>query len=200
MTSVSAIILAAGQSTRMGADNKLLLPFGESSIVETIVDAVTGAGVAETVVVLGHEAERVRERLAGKPARLVDNPRYAEGMGSTVKAGLRAASPTMEGYMICLTDLPLVQSTELDRLIAAFAEADGEPIVLPFYRGQRGNPVLFPRRYREEVLNGRGPVAGCRGIVKRHPEAVLEVEMETDHVVCDIDTPEDYRRLMAAAN
>ena len=197
---ISAIVLAAGQSTRMGGENKLLLPFRGTTIVENIVAAVTGSKVGETIVVVGHEAERVRERLAGRPVTLVENPHFAEGMGSTLKVGLRAASENAAGYIVCLTDLPLVESADLDRLIGAFREEGQQRIVVPFHGGQRGNPVIFPARYREEVLTTRGPVAGCRGIVARYPEAVLEVEMASDHVLRDIDTPEDYRGLVAGAS
>ena len=196
---ISAIVLAAGQSTRMGGENKLLLPFRGSTILENIVDAVTRSDVVETIVVVGHQAERVREKMIDRPVKLVENPDYAEGMGGTVKVGLRAAATDATGYMVCLTDLPLLQAADLDRLTEAFRSAGGERIVVPFHQGQRGNPVIFPAKYRSEVLAGRGPVAGCRGIVKRYPQAVLEVEMQTDHVVRDIDTPEQYQQLLAAA-
>jgi molybdenum cofactor cytidylyltransferase len=196
---ITAIVLAAGMSTRMGAENKLLLPFRGTTLIGNMVDVVTRSRVGETLVVVGHEAEQVKAALRGKPVRFVENPAYAEGMGSSVQAGIRAASPQATGLMVCLTDLPLVETAEIDRLIAAFEArpADGQPIAVPCHRGQRGNPVLMSARYREEALAMRG-VAGCRGIVKRYPERVVEVEMEQDHILRDIDTPEDYRRLVAA--
>ena len=216
---ISAIILAAGQSTRMGTENKLLLPFRGATLIEHMVDVVTASDAGETLVVLGHEAERVRPLLGGKPVRLVNNPDYEQGMGSSLDAGLRQASPGADGAMICLTDLPLLESGDLNRLIAAFVALEpgagaageknivgkkiagknivGKKIVVPVFRGERGNPVLFSMAYREEVLSSRGPVAGCRGIVKRYPEAVLKVEMDNDHILRDIDTPDDYRALMA---
>lgn len=194
---ISAIVLAAGMSTRMGAENKLLLPFRGTTLIGNMVDVVTGARVGETLVVLGHEAERVRAALAGKPVTFVDNLDYAEGMGSSVQAGVRAVSPQATGIMVCLTDLPLIESAELDRLIAAFeAGQAGKSIAVPSHQGQRGNPVLFSARFRDEVLSTRGPVAGCRGIVKKYPDQVLEVEMAHDHILRDIDTIEDYRRLV----
>ena len=193
---ISAIVLAAGQSTRMGGENKLLLPFRDTTIMETIVAAVTGSQVGETIVVVGHEADRVRERLTRWPVAVVENPHFAEGMGSTLKAGLASASKNAAGYMICLTDLPLVESADFDRLIRAFRDAGQQRIVVPFHEGQRGNPVIFPVRFREEVLATRGPVAGCRGIVARYPEAVLEIEMGSRNFLRDIDTLEDYRKLV----
>jgi len=199
---ISAVVLAAGMSKRMGGENKLLLPFRGTTLIGNMVDVVTRAEVGETLVVLGHESERVRAALLGKPVTFVENRDYAEGMGSSVQAGVRAVAPGATGIMICLTDLPLIESAELDRLIGAFeaaAAGDEKSIAVPCHLGQRGNPVLFSARYREEVLSTRGPVAGCRGLVKRYPDRVLEVEMMTDHILRDIDTVEDYRRLVGGA-
>lgn len=195
---ISAIVLAAGQSTRMGAENKLLLPFRGSTLIEGVVDVVTASRAGETIVVLGHEADRLRPLLAEKPVTLVDNPDYREGMSSSVRAGLGSLSPGATGAMICLTDQPLLEPEDLDRLMAALeSQSGGEPksIVVPVFQGQRGNPVLFSLRHRDEVMAARGPVGGCKGIVKSHPEAVLRVEMGNDHILRDIDTPGDYAAL-----
>lgn len=204
---IAAVLLAAGQSTRMGAENKLLLPFRGHTVVEHMVGVLLASRLDEVVVVLGHEAERVRPLLEGRPVRLVENAEYREGMGSSLKAGLREVSPQAEAVMVCLTDQPLLEATDVDRLIDAYrialawdTTALPRDIVVPFHQGRRGNPILFSARYREEVLATRGPVAGCRGIVQRYPEAILAVEMETDHVVRDLDTPEDYRALIQAAH
>ena len=204
---ISAVLLAAGQSTRMGAENKLLLPFRGHTVVEHMVGVLLASRLDEVVVVLGHEAERVRPLLEGRPVRLVENAEYREGMGSSLKAGLREVSPQAEAVMVCLTDQPLLEAADVDRLIDAYRIALAwdtttlpRDIVVPFHQGRRGNPILFSARYREEVLATRGPVAGCRGIVQRYPEAILAVEMETDHVVRDLDTPEDYRALIQAAH
>jgi len=196
---VTAIVLAAGQSTRMVGENKLLLPFRGRTLIENMVEAVTRSSVGQTVVVLGHEAERVRPLLEGRPVLLVENADYAEGMASSIRTGLAAAPADAEGYMICLTDLPLLESRDLDLLIEAFARREPEmDILLPSHAGRRGNPVLFSRRYRDEVMQARGPIGGCKGIVKRYAERVREVDLGNDHAVWDIDTPDDYQRLLAA--
>ena len=197
---VSAVLLAAGLSSRMGGTNKLLLPFRGRTFIEHMVGVLLASRLAEVVVVLGHEAGRVRPHLAGRPITLVEHPHFAEGMGSSLKAGLRRVSPAAGAIMVCLTDQPLLEPGDINHLIEAFGNANGgkaRDIAVPFYQGQRGNPVLFAARYLEEVLATRGPVAGCRGIVQRHPEAVQAVEMADDHILRDIDTPEDYRALMA---
>ena len=195
---ISAIILAAGESTRMGAENKLLLPFQGTTLLGATVTAVTHSRVGETIVVVGHEQERVRKALAGLPVRIVFNPDYREGMSTSIHAGVRACSPDTRGLMICLSDMPRVGSADLNRLIDRFEGADQDAIVLPTFSGQRGNPVLFSCRFRPEVLAVRGPTGGCKSVVKAHPEAVIEVPLERDNVLQDIDTPEDYRRLLGA--
>ena len=200
---ISAVVLAAGLSSRMGQQNKLLLPFRDTTIIGNMVDVVLRSRVGETLVIVGHESDRVRAALGQRPVRVVENPDYAQGMGSSVQAGVRAVSPQATGIMICLTDLPLLEPEELDQLIAAFEQArraQGASIIVPAHDGQRGNPVLFSARYREEVLNTRGPVAGCRGIVKRYPQEVLEVQMQQDHILRDMDTLDDYRLLVGSGN
>ncbi len=199
---VSAIVLAAGESRRMGAQNKLVLDFRGKTVIETIVDNVRQSRAAEVVVVLGHQRERVRAVLEPRPVKIVENPHFAEGMTTSIHAGVTAADPAAGGYMICLSDLPFILPAEFDLLIEKFAEAvrAGEKdIIVPVYQGLRGNPVIFSRRYREDILAQRG-VMGCRGIVKQHPERVLTVEMPTDNILKDIDTPEDYARLRECAD
>lgn len=193
---ISAVLLAAGMSTRMGGPNKLLLPFRDRTVIENMVRVLLDSDLDEVVVVLGHQAEQVRPLLEGTGVRIVDNPDYAEGMGSSLKVGLRAVSAGAEAVMVCLTDQPLLEPADVNRLLAAFREGGAQDIVVPFHQGQRGNPILFSARYRNEVQNTRGPIAGCRGIVQRYPEAIRAIEMETDHILRDLDTPEDYRALL----
>ncbi len=194
---IAAIVLAAGQSTRMGDENKLLLPLRGSTVIANTVDAVLGSGVSETIVVLGHQAARVREALAGRQVQFVDNPHYEQGMATSIHAGLGAVGEGARGVMICLSDLPLVEADELRRLREAFQAAETHSLAVPVFEGRRGNPVLFDMRYREEILHTRGAVGGCKSLIKRYPEEVLEVEMATDHVLQDIDTPEAYQRIAA---
>ena len=110
---IAALVLAAGQSTRMGTANKLLLPFRGSTVVAQTVDAVLASGVAETIVVVGHEAERVREALNGKAVGLVENPDYTQGMATSIHAGINAVQSGTSAVMVCLSDLPLLEAGEL---------------------------------------------------------------------------------------
>jgi molybdenum cofactor cytidylyltransferase len=210
---ISALILAAGESKRMAptfhektlkgksGQHKLLLPFAGKTIVESTVDAILQTHVDEVIVVLGHEAEKVRKALQHRPVRLVHNPAYQSGMASSIHAGLAALASDAGAVMISLADLPLVQSSELNLLISSFLSTEEKTIAVPTFAGQRGNPVIFDLRYRPEMLALHGDI-GCKSILAHHPEAVLEVEMPTASVLEDVDTVEAYNRLTAriAAN
>ena len=193
---ITAIVPAAGLSSRMG-QNKLLMPFAGKSLIERAVDTLMTSGVDEIVVVLGHEANLLRSRLEGKRVHFVDNPDYRAGLSTSVRAGMEAAPKGADAMMIYLADQPLLEADEVRRLILAFAEARraGKSIVVPFFCNKRGNPVILDASYREMVLDVVGDV-GCRRIIKRHPEQVFAVQMETDHVVRDVDTPEDFESLI----
>jgi molybdenum cofactor cytidylyltransferase len=193
----SAIVLAAGESTRMGAKNKLLLPFGSEPLIAHVVRRIQASRVAEVIVVLGHQAEQVRQALEGLPVRFVTNDRFAEGMTTSIHAGIGAASDRSQGFMICLSDLPLIQTGEYDLLLEAFEQAlkqDNHSILVPVYKGQRGNPVLFSVHYRQDILRHEG-LMGCQGIVKQNRDRVIEVEMPSDHILKDMDTPEVYAQM-----
>jgi molybdenum cofactor cytidylyltransferase len=199
MLKLSALVLAAGESKRMPGKNKLLLPFAGKTIVECAVDAVLQADVDEVILVLGHEAEMIQKVVGDRPIKIVYNPDYRNGMAGSIHAGLVALSPTTTAVMICLADQPLIQSAELNLLIAAFSQAKEKTIAVPAFKGQRGNPVIFDLRYRAEMLTLKGE-AGGKSIIARHPEAVVEVEMPTGNILEDADTPESYAHLVALNN
>ena len=192
---ISAIVPAAGLSTRMG-QNKLLMPFGDKSLIEHAVDTLKASDVDEIVVVLGHEADQVRSRLERRRVNFVHNPDYREGLSTSVRTGMSAVAKGADAIMIYLADQPLIQPDEISRLIQAFAEAKraGKSIVVPFFENRRGNPVILDASYRAMVLDIVGDV-GCRRIIRRYPEQVFAVQMQTDHVVRDVDTPEDFLRV-----
>jgi len=193
---ITAIVPAAGMSTRM-RQNKLLLPFQGKPLIGHAVDTLLASAVAEVIVVLGHDAGKLREKLAGKQVRFVDNPSYREGLSTSVRAGINAVSAQAVGIMIYLADQPLLEPDEVNLLIRAFAEARNahKNIVVPVYHGQRGNPVIVDVSYKEAILDVVGET-GCRRVIKRNPDRVLVVEMETDHAIRDVDTMEEYERLV----
>ncbi len=185
---LSVLVLAAGESKRMTGPPKLLLPFAGKTLVECTVDAILQADVDEVVVVLGHATEAVRAVLAQRPVQFVYNPDYASGMASSIHAGLASLSSHAAAVMISLADLPLIQPAELNLLIATFSRAENKTIAVPTFAGQRGNPVIFDLRYRPEMLALRGDI-GCKSILARHPDAVLEVEMPTASIRCCSSRP-----------
>lgn len=196
---LSAIILAAGMSTRMG-QNKLLLSFQGKTLIARAVDTLLASEVDEVIVVLGHEAEKVRAQLQGKQVRLVHNSDYRDGLSTSVRVGVRAMSPQVEGIMIYLADQPLLEPADVNFMVKAFAlakDAD-KGIVVPLFHGQRGNPVILNASYREAMLEVVGDV-GCKRVIKRYPDKVFRVEMETDHVVRDVDNIEDYEEVVSSA-
>ena len=187
--SVSALVLAAGRSTRMGPVNKLLVPVGGRAMVRAVVEQLEGSSVRPIVVVTGHEAERVGRALAGTQARLVHNPAYREGLSGSVRAGLAALPESADAAIICLGDMPLVASRHVDKLVAAFDPEEGREICVPVFEGKRGNPVLFARRFFEEMAAIRGDV-GARHLIGEYEEHVCEVAMDDRAVLFDVDTPQ----------
>ncbi|MEL6534019.1 MAG: nucleotidyltransferase family protein [Bacteroidota bacterium] len=197
----SAILLAAGMSTRMGEQNKLLLPLGGKPIIEQSLETLLAASPADVVVVLGHQASRVREALSyyeGK-VRFVTNPDFEQGMTSSIQAGVQAIAPDALGVMVCLGDMPFLTSFDLQQLGATFTQQvaqNPKTIVVPTYEGQRGNPVTFSMAFRGEILDHTNQ-EGCKGLVKRNPEYVVEVASAGKDVRLDIDTPEEYAEMEA---
>ena len=157
--------------------------------------------VEEIIVVLGHEADQVRAAIGNKGVRFVENPDYRLGLSTSVRAGFAAVPVQTIGIMIYLADQPLLEASEVDFLIRAFTEAGkaNKSIVVPFFRGQRGNPVIVQATYKASLLAITGDT-GCRRLIKQNPDQVLTVEMETDHVVRDIDTIEAYAGLVGEAS
>ena len=188
---VSAVVLAAGESRRMGT-NKLLLPWGETTVLEKTLGNVSASGVSETSVVVGHERE-----LTGPPAeiygRVLFNPDYATGMLSSAQAAVRAVGSSTKAMLVMLGDQPLVGPDIIDTLLAAYA-AGPHGLVAPTYGGRRGNPVIIDRRYFAELL-ALPPEAAPRALLQRHPDDLLLVEVESDAILHDLDRPEDYERL-----
>lgn len=186
---IAAIILAAGQSRRMGPSNKLLADIGAKKMVVHVADAVQASQARPVVAVVGHQADAVRAALAGRDILFVDNPDHAEGISGSLRLGLRALPRGVDGAIICLGDMPRVTAAQIDRLISAFNPLEGRAICVPTFNGKRGNPVLFARRFFEEMESVAGDV-GARHLLGEAPELVCEVAMEDRGVLLDIDTPE----------
>jgi molybdenum cofactor cytidylyltransferase len=184
-----AVVLAAGGSRRMGTQ-KLLLPFGGSTIVETVVRAALEASLQGAVVVLGADEDRVREKLAPYPVTFTVNADWERGMLSSVKTGFEALPERATAAVVMLGDQPFVKPETIDELVARYRETR-KGIVLPVHGGRRGHPVLIDAKYKAEIV-ALGPEGTLRDIVHAHAGEILEVEIDDPDILRDIDTPEDY--------
>ena len=191
---IGARILAAGQSRRMGKENKLLAEVNGKPMVRHVADAVAASKAASMTVVLGHEADAARAALADLKPSFAYNPDYAEGLSTSLKAGLAAVGEDVDGVIVCLGDMPRIGTATIDRMIAAFDPVEGRSIVVPTRRGKRGNPVLFAKRFFEEMTGVSGDV-GARHLIGNHEDLAVEIEVDDESVLTDVDTPEALARI-----
>src|SRR5262245_3682743 len=192
--SIAAIILAAGSASRMGRP-KQLLDWGGRSLVRVVAEHALAAGVDRVLVVVGAASEAVAAALAGLPVELVENPAYAEGQSTSLRAGVAALGPDVGAALVLLGDQPFVTSAIVEQIVEEW-RASGAAIVAPVYRGQRGNPVLFAHAVFAELLAVEGD-QGARAILAADPARIRKVPFDDDLPLVDIDTPEDYTRLQA---
>jgi molybdenum cofactor cytidylyltransferase len=186
---VAAVILAAGRSTRMGGPNKLLAELGGKPLVRIVTEQVLASKASEVVVVTGHQAAEVEKALAGLKVKFVRNPDFVAGLAGSVKAGIAAVPASADAAVICLGDMPLIDAHLIDRLIEAFTPDRGNLIAVPVSDNRRGNPVLWSRRFFDELMTLDGDT-GARHLIAKHNEAVAEVPVEGHGAFLDIDTPE----------
>jgi molybdenum cofactor cytidylyltransferase len=193
---IAAVVLAAGRSTRMGGPNKLLAEIGGRPLVRIAVEQALASRAKPVIVVTGHERERVEAALKGLPVQFVHNPDFAVGLGSSVRTGIAVVPAAADGAIVCLGDMPQVDAALIDRLITAFAPEQGALAVMPTIDGQRGNPVLWSRRFFPDLMAIEGDV-GARHLISRYGEAVVEVPVTGKGALVDVDTPEALRGVKA---
>ena len=191
---IIGVILAAGSSSRLGRP-KQLLPLGDRPVLAHTLANASAAGLDGLLVVLGHEATTIRERIDFGAARVVLNEDYREGQSTSLRAGLAALPPDTDAALFILGDQPLIGPGVLDALIAA-RRATAAPLVMPTYDGQRGNPVLIASELFAELALVTGD-QGARGVIRAHAKAVREVPIDGTPPTDDLDTQEDYERLLA---
>jgi molybdenum cofactor cytidylyltransferase len=188
-SNVAAVILAAGRSTRMGGPNKLLAELNGKALVRIVAEQAIASKASSVTVVTGHQAPEVEKALAGLKVTFVYNPDFADGLASSVKAGIAAVPADANGAAVCLGDMPLIDARLIDRLIESFAPDRGNLIVVPVSDGRRGNPVLWSRRFFNELMTLDGDI-GARHLIMKHAEAVADVAVEGHGAFLDIDTPQ----------
>ncbi len=192
---VGAIVLAGGKSTRMG-EPKQLLRLGEKTVLAQTLDNVRGAEVDEIVLVLGSSAETIRRQMPDSALdglKVIVNEAYVQGMASSLREGLAALNPSVDAALIVLADQPFIRHETFGQIADRYRSSDAQ-IVIPTYRGFRGNPVLVDRSVFHEIMSLRGDI-GCRAIFGSHLEGIVKVEVEDVGILLDIDDRADFERL-----
>jgi molybdenum cofactor cytidylyltransferase len=192
---VCAIILAAGRSTRMG-EPKQLLPLGHSTVLGQTIENVRDAEIDEIILVLGSSAETIRQQLsisAIKGLKIVINQNYSEGMASSLREGLAAVSPYIDAALVVLADQPFIRPETFARIVDQHHKSEAQ-IVIPTYKGCRGNPVLLERSVFLEILALNGDI-GYRAIFGSHAERIVKVAVDDVGILLDIDNKDDYEQL-----
>jgi molybdenum cofactor cytidylyltransferase len=187
---VAAIVLAAGESQRFG-QTKQLLPIGDKTMIQHVVDIALDSPVEQVIVVLGCRAAEIRASIADRPVQVVVNQEWRSGLSSSVQAGLAAVKPEVGAALFVLADQPGVTAEVIAKLVERYRETRS-PIVVPTHRGRRGNPVLFDRSLFVELMEVKGDQGG-RQIIAEHSHELEEIEVGTEAIFTDIDTADDYR-------
>jgi molybdenum cofactor cytidylyltransferase len=189
----AGLILAAGESSRMGRD-KALLTYRGRTFLETIMQMLRTAGLERTVVVLGYHADEIQRAVDLRGIQVVINPNYPQGQTSSLQTGLRALEKEEpEAVILCLVDHPAVSAEVVKQLLANFHQS-GAPVVIPTFEGQRGHPVLISRQLFPELLS-LAPGAGANTVIREYRDATQFVEVEDRGILLDVDDPETYERL-----
>jgi molybdenum cofactor cytidylyltransferase len=187
------VVLAAGESTRLGSP-KQLLKMGGRTLLETVVGRFTESRVDEVIVVLGRDSELIQRKVALGRARVVTNRDYEKGLSSSIRTGIEAVGRESGAVILALGDQPLILVATIGALVQSYLETGG-PVVAPYFRRQRGNPVLFDRKlfpYLKRIEGDRG----AKAVIKEHGWKVVRVDVKDPGVLLDIDSEADYRRVL----
>lgn len=190
---IGAVLLAAGSGSRLGGRPKSLLELGGVPLIRRQLIALSGAGVDEVVVVLGHHGDEIEAAVREFPVTLARNPAPDDGQASSVITGLRALAGKLDAVIVALADQPLVNAQDISALIGAFKRRGDAAMVVPRVGGEPGNPVIFEAALRDEWLAGEANAA-CRRWRETHPERVHWFDTDNSRYRVDIDTPEDLQR------
>lgn len=195
---ISAIVLAAGESKRMGRPKQLLEWHGKP-LLHHVLESLINSHADEIILVLGHDREWIGKSLPALPIKIVINPDYQSGIASSLRQGLLAMDPRSEAFLVLLADQPGIGPEVINRVIQGFQHTiPKRGIVRPVFRGSGGHPVLISVKYLQEALQLQGDV-GARPILMNHPEDILEIDVDQDVVLKDIDTPEQYQKFTGRA-
>lgn len=192
-TFVSVILLAAGESKRMGKP-KLLLPLGGGTVLGQTVDNLLSSNADEVIVVLGANTQEMEKAITGKPVKVVFNPDYRQGMSTSLITGLKQVSTRAQRVMVALCDQPFIEKKTYNKLVNESLNSD-KGITVPLYKTKRGNPIIFAIGYKEELMQLKGDVGG-REILRKHPDDILEVAVDSGSIYINLNTMGDYRSIL----
>ena len=191
----SAVVLAAGNSSRMEGRHKMLLPMGDKPVVRHTVERILAADPLEVVVVTGFKGGDVMQALLDLPVALQPNPRYEEGQMTSAAIGVGALTKATDVVMMCLGDMVLLESRDYIELVEAYRNKTDRSILIPYFGDQRGNPIVFASSYVHEVAMGKRHI-GCKKLANEYPEDVFRYDAKHDRFTSDMDTPAEYRRML----
>ncbi|WP_022726964.1 NTP transferase domain-containing protein [Fodinicurvata sediminis] len=191
---VTALVLAAGQSRRMGRINKLLEKANGKSLLEATIDTALDSQVSDCLVVTGYEADKIQTNLKDKAVRFIHNPKYADGLSTSLQAGLAGLEENTDAVIVMLADMPEVSSEVLNRLVTSYNPVEGREICVPTWEGKPGNPVLIGKEFFPEIMEISGDI-GARRLLGDYPDRVAEVDVKDASVLADIDAPQDLEAL-----
>jgi molybdenum cofactor cytidylyltransferase len=194
---IAAVVLAAGRSTRMGS-NKLLKSMRGKPMIRQTVEAVMQSRVSPVVVVTGHDAERVKSALKGLNVGFVHNPHFADGLSTSLAAGVKELPPQVDGALMVLGDMPLVPAATMNKLVSAFDPTERRSICIPVFQGERGNPILWGRQHFDEFEGLKGD-RGAKVLLVVNSDQVVEVPVGNESVLTDFDTPDSLAKLKGGA-
>ena len=192
---IDVLLLAAGNSSRMGSENKLLMTYGRRTLIRHVAEQIITADIGDLTVVTGFEADLVQETLRGLPVKFCHNLDHPSGQMSSVKAGSQTLMPPSKGMMVALSDMPYLRPLDYRHIVGHFFANKELKITVPVYGAERGNPIIIPASLISEIADG-SLNAGCRKLVQNHSEKVVQVKIENSAYVSDIDTPSDYANCM----
>jgi molybdenum cofactor cytidylyltransferase len=190
---IEIIILAAGLSRRFGKANKLLLPLRGEMLIRRSVKQYLACS-SRVMVIIGHQSKQIREALGGLDVRFIDNPDYKAGQQTSVLLGMSRVRADGDAVMIGLADQPLLNDRDLNGFISSFSRSDRTKIFVPYFEGQRGNPVLLPGKIAQRLKNDPANPT-CRKYIDNHPELTHCFAAQNSHFTTDLDTPDDAVRL-----
>lgn len=196
---IAALVLAAGRSTRMGANNKLTELVDGQPMVRHVVETALAANLTSVRVVTGNKPAEVQHALDGLEVTYTHNPKFADGLSTSLAAGTEALEADIDGVIVLLGDMPLITSDLISKLVAAFNPAENRAICVPVYNGKRGNPILWAARFFSDMTKVQGDT-GARHLIGENAEWLTEVEAGDPSIFRDIDTPEALEKLRAEKN